>query len=364
MPFELVSVIYKGWMMSKHSRNDGRQPEQYARLSESPSEDESDEEFRQFLLAKGDQNDPAVRDMLKTIDRDRYERSAANGGPTLEYESHGLLALTVPHLHLPRPGQRAFMVRGVVLKSLWFLFVFVVSVVVQVVFMDVAKANGSGDWWPLMAVPNVGVFVIVFASIALSPFIVYAIGSLWPRLTVPFVMFASLAMLAVGSFVGQEVGRRWLWDRYVATGLLKPGDFVDWSSDRLPAPLAQPASGGWWVIGLVAGVLLVSGSLFLCREDRHRGSNILPRYISYGGGVVGLVAAIGIALTRHVSGFALVAAPFIALFVGLLWFPLDLAAACFCVDNRRESCGEWPAAFWLTAEALFVIGVCTALPMA
>lgn len=77
-----------------------------------------------------------------------------------------------------------------------------------------------------------------------------------------------------------------------------------------------------------------------------------------------LVAAIGIALTRHVSGFALVAAPFIALFVGLLWFPLDLAAACFCVDNRRESCGEWPAAFWLTAEALFVIGVCTALPMA
>lgn len=81
-------------------------------------------------------------------------------------------------------------------------------------------------------------------------------------------------------------------------------------------------------------------------------------------GWVGLVAAIGIALTRHVSGFALVAAPFIALFVGLLWFPLDLAAACFCVDNRRESCGEWPAAFWLTAEALFVIGVCTALPMA
>lgn len=39
-------------------------------------------------------------------------------------------------------------------------------------------------------------------------------------------------------------------------------------------------------------------------------------------------------------------------------------AACFCVDNRRESCGEWPAAFWLTAEVLFVIGVCTALPMA
>lgn len=38
--------------MSKHSRNDGRQPEQYARLSESPSEDESDEEFRQFLLTK------------------------------------------------------------------------------------------------------------------------------------------------------------------------------------------------------------------------------------------------------------------------------------------------------------------------
>ena len=350
--------------MSKHSRNDGRQPEQYARLSESPSEDESDEEFRQFLLAKGDQNDPAVRDMLKTIDRDRYERSAANGGPTLEYESHGLLALTVPHLHGPRPGRRAFGMRGVVLKSLWFLFVFVVSVVVQVVFMDAAKANGSGDWWPLAAVPNVGVFVIVFASIALSPFIVYAIGSLWPRLTVPFVMFASLAMLAAGSFVGQEVGRRWLWDRYVATGLLKPGDFVDWSSDRLPAPLAQPASGGWWVIGLVAGVLLVSGSLFLYREDRYRGSNILPRYISYGGGVVGLVAAIGIALTRHVSGFALVAAPLVALFVGFLWFPLDLAAACFCVDNRRESCGEWPAAFWLTAEALFVIGVCTALPMA
>ena len=118
--------------MSKHSRNDGRQPEQYARLSESPSEDESDEEFRQFLLAKGDQNDPAVRDMLKTIDRDRYERSAANGGPTLEYESHGLLALTVPHLHGPRPGHRAFGMRGVVLKSLWFLSVFVVSVVVQV----------------------------------------------------------------------------------------------------------------------------------------------------------------------------------------------------------------------------------------
>jgi len=57
-------------------------------------------------------------------------------------------------------------------------------------------------------------------------------------------------------------------------------------------------------------------------------------------------------------------APLVALFVGFLWFPLDLAAACFCVDNRRESCGEWPAAFWLTAEALFVIGVCTALPMA
>lgn len=245
--------------MSKHSRNDGRQPEQYARLSESPSEDESDEEFRQFLLTKGDRNDPAVRDMLKTIDRDRYERSAANGGPTLEYESHGLLALTVPHLHGPRPGRRAFGMRGVVLKSLWFLSVFVVSVVVQVVFMDAAKANGSGDWWPLMAVPNVGVFVIVFASMALSPFIVYAIGSLWPRLTVPFVMFASLAMLAVGSFVGQEVGRRWLWDRYVATGLLKPGDFVDWSSDRLPAPLAQPASGGWWVIGLVAGVQPTTG---------------------------------------------------------------------------------------------------------
>lgn len=36
--------------------------------------------------------------------------------------------------------------RGVVLKSLWFLFVFVVSVVVQVVFMDAAKANGSGDF--------------------------------------------------------------------------------------------------------------------------------------------------------------------------------------------------------------------------
>ena len=130
--------------MSKHSRNDGRQPEQYARLSESPSEDESDEEFRQFLLAKGDRNDPAVRDMLKTIDRDRYERSAANGGPTLEYESHGLLALTVPHLHGPRPGRRAFGMRGVVLKSLWFLSVFVVSVVVQVVFMDAAKANGAG----------------------------------------------------------------------------------------------------------------------------------------------------------------------------------------------------------------------------
>ena len=111
--------------------------------------------------------------------------------------------------------------------------------------------------------------------------------------------------------------------------LVEAGDFVDWSSDRLPAPLAQPASGGWWVTGLVAGVLLVSGSLFLYREDRHRGSNILPRYISYGGGVVGLVAAIGIALTRHVSGFALVAAPLVALFVGFLWFPLDLAAACF-----------------------------------
>lgn len=110
--------------MSKHSRNDGRQPEQYARLSESPSEDESDEEFRQFLLTKGDRNDPAVRDMLKTIDRDKYERSAANGGPTLEYESHGLLALTVPHLHGPRPGRRAFGMRGVVLKSLWFLSVF------------------------------------------------------------------------------------------------------------------------------------------------------------------------------------------------------------------------------------------------
>ena len=102
--------------MSKHSRNDGRQPEQYARLSESPSEDESDEEFRQFLLTKGDRNDPAVRDMLKTIDRDKYERSAANGGPTLEYESHGLLALTVPHLHGPRPGRRAFGMRGVVLR--------------------------------------------------------------------------------------------------------------------------------------------------------------------------------------------------------------------------------------------------------
>lgn len=38
--------------MSKHSRNDGRQPEQYARLSESPSEDESDEEFRQFCLLR------------------------------------------------------------------------------------------------------------------------------------------------------------------------------------------------------------------------------------------------------------------------------------------------------------------------
>lgn len=110
--------------ISKHSRNDGRQPEQYARLSESPSEDESDEEFRQFLLTKGDRNDPAVRDMLKTIDRDKYERSAANGGPTLEYESHGLFALTVPHLHGPRPGRRAFGMRGVVLKSLWFLSVF------------------------------------------------------------------------------------------------------------------------------------------------------------------------------------------------------------------------------------------------
>lgn len=281
--------------MSKHSRNDGRQPEQYARLSESPSEDESDEEFRQFLLTKGDRNDPAVRDMLKTIDRDKYERSAANGGPTLEYESHGLFALTVPHLHGPRPGRRAFGMRGVVLKSLWFLFVFVVSVVVQVVFMDAAKANGSGDWWPLAAVPNVVVFALVFTSMALSPFLMLLFGGIWPRLWGLSILFGSLAMLAVGSFVGQEVGRRWLWDRYVATGLLKPGDFVDWSSDRLPAPLAQPASGGWWVIGLVAGVLLVSGSLFLYREDRYRGSNILPRYISYGGGLVGLVAAIGIA---------------------------------------------------------------------
>ena len=325
--------------MSRKSDAAERGREAYARWKEL-SEDEKNEDLRRRLLAS-DQNNPVVRDMLKTVEKDIRGRSSANGGPTLEYESHGLFALTVPHLHGPRPGRRAIGMRGVVLKSLWFLFVFVVSVVVQVVFMDAAKANGSGDWWPLAAVPNVGVFVIVFASIALSPFIVYA----------------------AGSFVGQEVGRRWLWDRYVATGLLKPGDFVDWSSDRLPAPLAQPASGGWWVTGLVAGVLLVSGSLFLYREDRHRGSNILPRYISYGGGVVGLVAAIGIALTRHVSGFALVAAPLVALFVGFLWFPLDLAAACFCVDNRRESCGEWPAAFWLTAEALFVIGVCTALPM-
>lgn len=348
--------------MSRKSDAAERGREAYARWKEL-SEDEKNEDLRRRLLAS-DQNNPVVRDMLKTVEKDIWDRSPANGGPTLEYESHGLLALTVPHLHGPRPGHREFRMRGVVLKSLWFLSVFVVSVVVQVVFMDVAKANGSDDWWPLMANTNVGVFVLVFMLMALSPFIAYAIGSLWPRLTVPFMVFSSLAMLAAGSFVGQEVGRRWLWDRYVATGLLKPGDFVDWSADRLPAPLAQPASGEWWVIGLVTGVLLVSGSLFLFREDRHRGSNILPRYISYGGGLVGLVAAIGIALTRHVSGSALVAAPFIALFVGLLWFPLDLAAVCFCVDNHRESCGEWPAAFWLTAEALFVLGVCTALPMA
>lgn len=348
--------------MSRKSDAAERGREAYARWKEL-SEDEKNEDLRRRLLAS-DQNNPVVRDMLKTVEKDIRDRSSANGGPTLEYESHGLFALTVPHLHGPRPGRRAFGMRGVVLKSLWFLFVFVVSVVVQVVFMDAAKANGSGDWWPLAAVPNVVVFALVFTSMALSPFLMLLFGGIWPRLWGLSILFGSLAMLAVGSFVGQEVGRRWLWDRYVATGLLKPGDFVDWSSDRLPAPLAQPASGGWWVTGLVAGVLLVSGSLFLYREDRHRGSNILPRYISYGGGVVGLVAAIGIALTRHVSGFALVAAPFIALFVGFLWFPLDLAAACFCVDNRRESCGEWPAAFWLTAEALFVIGVCTALPMA
>lgn len=109
--------------MSRKSDAAERGREAYARWKEL-SEDESDEEFRQFLLAKGDRNDPAVRDMLKTIDRDRYERSAANGGPTLEYESHGLFALTVPHLHGPRPGRRAFGMRGVVLKSLWFLFVF------------------------------------------------------------------------------------------------------------------------------------------------------------------------------------------------------------------------------------------------
>ena len=186
--------------MSRKSDAAERGREAYARWKEL-SEDEKNEDLRRRLLAS-DQNNPVVRDMLKTVEKDIRGRSSANGGPTLEYESHGLLALTVPHLHGPRPGQRAFMVRGVVLKSLWFLFVFAVSVVVQVVFMDVAKANGSGDWWPLMAVPNVGVFVIVFTSIALSPFIVYAIGSLWPRLTVPFVMFASLAMLAVGPVCG------------------------------------------------------------------------------------------------------------------------------------------------------------------
>lgn len=211
--------------MSRKSDAAERGREAYARWKEL-SEDEKNEDLRRRLLAS-DQNNPVVRDMLKTVEKDIRGRSSANGGPTLEYESHGLLALTVPHLHGPRPGHRAFGMRGVVLKSLWFLSVFVVSVVVQVVFMDAAKANGAGDWWPLAAVPNVGVFVIVFASIALSPFIVYAIGSLWPRLTVPFVMFASLAMLAAGSFVGQEVGRRWLWDRYVATGLLKPG--ISWT---------------------------------------------------------------------------------------------------------------------------------------
>ena len=104
--------------MSRKSDAAERGREAYARWKEL-SEDEKNEDLRRRLLAS-DQNNPVVRDMLKTVEKDIRGRSSANGGPTLEYESHGLFALTVPHLHGPRPGRRAFGMRGVVLKSLWF----------------------------------------------------------------------------------------------------------------------------------------------------------------------------------------------------------------------------------------------------
>ena len=84
--------------MSRKSDAAERGREAYARWKEL-SEDEKNEDLRRRLLAS-DQNNPVVRDMLKTVEKDIRGRSSANGGPTLEYESHGLLALTVPHLHV------------------------------------------------------------------------------------------------------------------------------------------------------------------------------------------------------------------------------------------------------------------------
>ncbi|MBT1174514.1 hypothetical protein JS530_03145 [Bifidobacterium sp. LC6] len=314
----------------------------------------------EVAAAKGD------RDAIKELDdrkKEAFENSAANGGPTLKYGEHGLFALSVENLRGPKPGGRVFSRKGVVLKALLFVVLFVASVVVQVAFMAVTKANGGGDWWPVAVFYSVvPLAVVVFLLSALSPFAVLLVGSVWPRLTRVYVPLAVLAMLAGGSFVGQEIGRVWLWYMYVVPGRWPADSFVDLSSyTGQSAPLYQPSLSWAWIPGLAAGLLILV-AYFVMASNSSSVWGVPLAMVASGGGVVSLIVALGIMLSRHAGWFVMACVPVVALFAIMYAFS-ETAAIEFCVKHKREACGEWSAAFWITVELMVFLGICTALPM-
>lgn len=325
-----------------------------------------DVDFEQWILEHGDRNDPMIRDVIRTILRERREEDPSNGASPLgDLGLHGVFVLCVENLRGVRPGRRAFALRGVAWKAVLLLVVFVASLVGQVWFMDVTGAAGRSDLWPEMVfVPWCEPLAVVVLFVGIfSPFVALGVGALLPRWW-PVTMACSVStMVGVGALLGGEVGRAWLWDRYVATGLRPVDGFVDLSSyDHRPVALYWNPVGPWWPLGLAAGVLLVGGFLLMARE-RLFGNVFVWLFdrVVFGSGVVCAVASVGLFLAGHGLGDSMVVLVVAALVVGLLVLPLDVLAVVTCVEKRRGAEGEWLAAFALVSEMVFVVGVCVGL---
>lgn len=172
--------------------------------------------------------------LLSQIQRDAYRRLAwlgwlAGGALAFRLSSSVFLELDLGHflwpalVVLPLVLILAVLCRRSRLPVEWFpsvavCFEILVALALGTQLLDWQNTLGSSGW-PLAAIPSVGVWVILFASVIPLPPSQHLLGAVLSGSAVPLAFFLSLTLYEVPSTVGPEENLRVFLQLMVATGI-------------------------------------------------------------------------------------------------------------------------------------------------